>query len=215
MTPPEFGSLTVREPSAARLLSDVRTTRLLGAFLDGPRTVADVTRELGEHLDWVRYRVRRLTAAGLLRPEGERTRKGRPMRLYRAAAAVFFVPFEATHHESLDAYLEDVERDVHTWVRRNVAQSLRETGVGWGLRIARGEDGRMHSKMSRSPELDFAVTPDGPALLSFVYPALALDFEDAKAMQAELLDVFHRYAARAGAQPYLCQLVLCPVSLQT
>lgn len=212
MTHQKFGSLTVRGTAAAQALVDVRTTRLLGAFLDEGRSVAEVARVLGEDLDWVRYRVRRLTALGLLRDVGVRTRKGRPMRLYQAAAPVFFVPFEVTRYESLDAYLEGVEGEVGAWVRRNVAQALRDTGEGWGLRVARGEDGQMHSKMSRSPDADETVAGQRPALLSFVYPTLSLDFEDAKALQAELLGVFHRYAGRAGAQTYLCQFVLCPVS---
>ncbi len=213
MTPWNFGSLTVCDPAAAHALVDVRITRLLGAFLDEARTTSEVARELGEDLDWVRYRVGRLTSLGLLRSDDVRTRKGRAMRLYRAAASVFFVPFEVTRYESLEAYLEGVEGEVTGWVRRNVAQALRGVGEGWGLRIARGEDGRMHSKMSRSPGAEVPVAAPGPALLSYVYPALRLDFEDAQAMQAELSEVFRRYAAREGAQTYLCQFVLCPVSL--
>lgn len=212
MTHLESGSFIVRDPAAARVLVDVHTTRLLGAFLDEARSVSDVARELGEDLDSVRHRVRRLTTLGLLRVDEMRRRKGRAMRLYRAVARVFFVPFEVTQYESLDAYLEGVERDVFVWVRRNVAQSLRNAGEGWGLRIARGEDGRMHSKMSRAPDADVTPAPQSSALLSFVYPALSLNFEDARAMQTDLLEVFRRYAAREGAQTYVCQFVLCPVS---
>ncbi|WP_027483256.1 hypothetical protein [Deinococcus pimensis] len=214
MTGRHFGSFTVHDPAAAHALLDLRTTRLLDAFLDEARSMSDVARALEEDLDWVRYRVRRLTTLGLLHVQAERRRKGRAMRLYRAAAAVFFVPFEVTRYESLEAYLEGVEGDVAGWVRRNVARTLREMGEGWGLRVARGEDGRMHSKLSRSPDEDLTPGAQGPALVSFVYPALSLDFEDARAMQAELLEVFGKYAARGGARPYLCQLVLCPVTVR-
>ncbi|PYE50986.1 helix-turn-helix transcriptional regulator [Deinococcus yavapaiensis] len=207
------GSLTVHDPAAAHALLDVRTTRLLDAFLDEARSTSEVARELNEDLDWVRYRVRRLTALGLLRGDEERRRKGRAMRLYRAVATVFFVPFEVTRYESLESYLTAVEGDVHGWVRRNVAQTLRGMGEGWGLRVARGEDGRVHSKMTRSPDEDLSPNAQSPALLSFVYPALSLKFEDAKAMQADLLEVFGKYAALKGTQRYLCQLVMCPVSV--
>src|SRR3712207_4147303 len=108
MTPHHFGSFTVRNADAARLLVDVRTTGLLGAFLDAPRSVSDAARALNEYLDWARYRGRRLEAAGLLRLDGVQRRKGRAMKLYRAVADVFFVPFEVTRFESLDGYLEGV-----------------------------------------------------------------------------------------------------------
>ena len=212
MTEPFLGSFTVQDAAAAEALLDPRVTRLLGAFWEEARPVKEVATELGVSVDQVLYRVRRLEELGLLRQVGLRKRKGRPMRLYHAAAPVFFVPFEVTRYATLEAYVQAVEEDAAALVRRNVTLALRSVGEAWGLRVARGPDGEVHSKLALNAGADFTVTPDGPALLSFVYPSLHLDFSDAKALQSELLEVFARYAGRGGAQTYVCQIVLCPLS---
>ncbi|MFC4638653.1 ArsR/SmtB family transcription factor [Deinococcus hohokamensis] len=212
MTGPFSGSVTVQDERAAQALLDPRTPRLLEAFWTAPRSVSDVASALGMSLDSLLYRVRRLEQLSLLQHTDTRERRGRPIKLYRAAAQAFFVPFEATPYETLEAYLAEVERDVAGFVRRNVARTLEATGAHWGLRVAPGPDGHLQSKLAVCADHDWTMTPEGPALLSFVYPALQLDFADAKALQAELMAVFSRYAGREGAGTYVCQMVLCPVT---
>ncbi|ADV66346.1 winged helix-turn-helix domain-containing protein [Deinococcus maricopensis] len=212
MTPPDSGSVTVRDEPTAHALLDPRTPRILGAFWDAPRSVSDAARHLGMPLDHLLYRVRRLETLGLLHAPTRQPRQGRPIKLYRTTASAYFVPFEVTRHDTLETYLAAAERDVIHLVQRNVTRALRAAGDHWGLRIARGPDGHIHTKLARQADQDWTMTDDGPALLSFVYPTLHLDDPDAKALQAELLSVFSRYAARTGARPYLCQMVLCPVT---
>ena len=208
---PVLTSLDVHTSQAAQALLDPRTARLLEVF-QAPCSASDAAARLDLPLDRVLYRVKRLKQAGLLRHVDTLARPGRPIRRYQVAARAFFVPFAVTPYETLEAYLAEAEREVTAFVQRNVARTLEGTGRGWGLRVAPGADGHLHSKLAVSADEDWAMTPDGPALLSFVYPALRLDFADAKAMQAELMAVFHRYAGKGGAAPYACGLTLCPVA---
>ncbi|MFC4426384.1 ArsR family transcriptional regulator [Deinococcus navajonensis] len=212
MTGQFSGSVTVQDERTAQALLDPRTPRLLEAFWTRPLGVADAAAALGVPLDQLLYRVRRLRQLGLLQQVGTRQRKGRPIQLYQAAAQAFFVPFEATPYATLEAYLAEAEREVAGFVRQNVVRTLENTSPRWGLRVAPGPDGHLHSRLAVCAHQDWTMTPDGPALLSFVYPALQLDFADAKALQAELMAVFGRYAGREGAGTYICQMVLCPVT---
>lgn len=212
MTDPDSGSLTVQEPRAAQALLDPRTARILAEFWHEPTGVATAAERLGAPLDALLYRVRRLEAAGLLRCVGTRARGGRPIRLYSTAAPAFFVPFDVTPYATLEAYLAEADREVNRLVQRGVARALEQLEARWGLRVAPGPDGHVHSKLAHVAGANWTMTPDGPPLLSFVYPALQLDFRDAKALQAELMEVFQRYAAHQGRDTYLCRIVLCPLS---
>ncbi|SMB86025.1 hypothetical protein [Deinococcus hopiensis] len=213
MTQPDSGSLTVQTAAAADALLDLRTARILAVFWQEARTVTEAARQLGQDPEELRYRVRRLTALGLLQHTETQARKGRPMKRYRVVAQAYFVPFEVTRHETLEAYLAQIEGEAAAFVRRNLTWALQRNGEGWGLRLARGEDGEIHSKLALSPNEDWGMTESGPALLSFVYPALKLDLREAKAFQRDLLALFRQYAGKPGAQTYLCQMVLCPVNL--
>ena len=195
----------------ADALLDLRTARILAAFWAEPRTITEAARELGEDAEDLRYRVRRLSNLGLLRHVDSLPRGARAMKRYRTVASAYFVPFEVTRYETLEAYPAHIGADAAAFVRQNLTRTLQSSGEGWGLRVARGEDGQVHSKLALSADEDWAMTESGPALLSFVYPALKLDYGEAKALQRELLEVFMRYAGQSGAQTYLCQMVLCPV----
>src|SRR5690606_27537782 len=112
-------------------------------------------------------RVRRFVELGLIEVVEEVGRAGRPIKLYRTVADVFFVPFEATHAESLEAAL--AERDAY-WerlLRRNVVRGRLEALGTWGTRYYRDDRGRLQVQTAVTPEAN-ATTLDSeaPAVLS-------------------------------------------------
>src|SRR5690606_17907462 len=124
--PTSSRSLTVRDARAAEALVDPTTLRHLAPFLGRDRSVAEAARETGEKPNTTLRRVRRFVDMGLLRVWREVPRAGRPVKRYRAVADVFFVPFDATGAESLEAAL--AERDAY-WerlLRRNVVRGRME-----------------------------------------------------------------------------------------
>ncbi len=209
---PDLSFRVVRDPTAAELLMNPTTLRQLAPFLGRERTVGQAATESGELANTVLKRAKRFLAAGLLEVSGTLPRRGRPMKLYRTIADLFFVPFEATAAESLETSL--AERDAY-WerlLRRNVVRARMEALGTWGTRVYRDERGRLQVQTAVTPEAD-ATTLDAaaPAVLSSWRDSVTLDFEDAKALQREMYELLLRYEQKQGAQRYIVRLALAPV----
>lgn len=210
-TPPR--TAVVRDERQARLLLDATTRAQLAPFLGRPRSVGEAAADTGEKSNTVFRRVRRFEAAGLVEVAETVPRRGRPLRRYRAIADVFFVPFEASAAEDLEAALADREAWVASLLRRSVVRARREAIGVWGTRIYRDVRGRVQVQMAVRPDADADPPgPEGPAVLSAWRDALELDHHDAKALQRELLELLNRYQAKRGAQRYVIHLGLAPVS---
>jgi hypothetical protein len=174
---PGLSYRVVRDPAAAELLMNPTTLRQLAPYLGRERTVGQAAVESGELANTVLKRAKRFLAAGLLEVSGTLPRRGRPMKLYRTTADLFFVPFEATAAESLEASL--AERDAY-WerlLRRNVVRARMEALGTWGTRVYRDERGRLQVQTAVTPEAD-ATTLDAaaPAVLSSWRDSVTLDF---------------------------------------
>lgn len=204
--------LVVRDPAAAALLMDPTALRQLAPFLGRSRTVSEAARETGELPNTVLKRARRFLRLGLLVVAEERPRRGRAVKLYRTPADLFFVPFEATAADSLEAAL--AERDAY-WerlLRRNVVRARREALGTWGTRVYRDVRGRLQVQTAITPEADATtLDADAPAALSSWRDSVTLDFHDAKALQREMYDLLLRYEQKQGAQRYIVRLGLAPV----
>lgn len=202
----------VRDADAAELLMNPTTLRQIAPFLGRARTVLQAAEESGELPNTVLKRVRRFRAAELLEIAGAVPRRGRPMKLYRTTADLFFVPFEATAAESLEASL--AERDAY-WerlLRRNVVRARMEALGTWGTRVYRDDRGRLQVQTAVTPEADATtLEADAPAVLSSWRDSVTLDFEDAKALQREMYELLLRYEQKQGAQRYIVRLALAPV----
>jgi hypothetical protein len=203
----------VSDPDQARLLLDARTRAQLAPFLARPLAVGEAARAAGEKPNTVLRRVQRFLAAGLLEVAETVPRRGRPIRRYRTIADVFFVPFEASAAEDLEAALAEREAWVAAVLRRAVVRARREAIGVWGTRIYRDDRGRVQVQMAVRPDADAEPPgPEGPAVLSAWRDALELDYPDAKALQRELFELLQRYQAKRGAQRYVIHLGLAPVA---
>ena len=204
--------LRVENAEAAAVLTNPHTLRQLEPFLARDLTVKEAAAETGEKPNTVLSRVRRFLRLGLLEVVREEPRQGRAVKVYRSAADGFFVPFEATSAESLEAAL--AERDAY-WqdlLRRNVVRARLEKVETYGTRIYRDPRGRLQVQMAVTPEYNHTTLgSNDPAVLSAWRDAVYLDFEDAKALQLEMFDLLKRYQQKRGAQRYIVRLGLAPV----
>ncbi len=205
-------TLMVTAGDAAEALTDPQTLRHLAPFLGRTSTVADAARESGEKPNTTLKRVQRFVELGLLEVVGERKRPGRPVKLYRTVADVFFVPFEATHSESLEAALAERDAYWEAMLRRNVVRARSERLGTWGTRFYRDTRGRLQVQTAVTPDVNATtLDQDGPAVLSLWRDQLTLDFADAKELQREMFALVQRYNSRQGSQRYLVRMGLAPV----
>jgi hypothetical protein len=202
----------VRDPGVARALVRPSGLRQLAPFIGAPRTVSEVARETGEKPNTVLRRVERLLARGLLEVADERRRAGRPLRRYRATADVFFVPFEATGADDLEAALADRDAYWERLLRRHVVRARSEAMGVWGTRIYRDARGRVQVQTAVSPDANASMLDDGmPAALSAWRDQVWLDHADAKAFQRELYELVQRYQRARGAQRYVVHVGLAAI----
>ena len=202
----------VRDPAAARMLVRPSGLRRLEPFMGPPRSVGEVARTTGEKPNTVLRRVGRLIDLGLLEVAEERPRAGRSIRRYRAAADVFFVPFEATGAADLTSALAERDADWERLLRRHVVRARREAMGTWGTRIYRDGRGRLQIQTAVSPDANASMLDDDmPAALSAWRDQIWLDHADAKELQRELYALVQRYQRARGAQRYVIHVAMAAI----
>ncbi len=204
--------MVITDPTAARALLDPSTVRHLAPFLGSELSVSEAAEISGEKPNTVLSRVRRFVTLGLLEVSREVPRAGRPIKLYTAVADVFFVPFEASEAESLEAALAERERYVEDLLRHNVVRGRLEALGNWGTRVYKDERGRLQVQTAVTPDANVTMLdPGAPAVLSAWRDAVMLDYEDAKALQRQLYELLLRYLRYDGSQRYVVHVGMAPV----
>lgn len=212
MRPSQSDAVVITDPEAAAALIDPVTLHRLAPFIGRSLSVSQAAADAGEKANTTLKRVRRFVDLGLLEVAAEVARPGRAIKLYRAVADVFFVPFEATGAESLEAALAERERYSERLLRRNVVQARLDTMGTWGTRIYRDSRGRLQVQTALTPTSNVtSLDPTAPAVLSAWRDSLTLDFDDAKALQGEMFALLQRYLEKDGAQRYVVHLAMAPL----
>ena len=107
---------TARTPEQARLLQDMLYVGLLGRLLKGDASAGEVARETSRTLQQVHHKLTRMLQAGLIEVRGERTRGGRPVKIYGAVAREYRVPFALTDAATVGELIQESHRpllDLH------------------------------------------------------------------------------------------------------
>ena len=146
----------------------------------------------------------------------EEPRRGKAVKVYRASAESFFVPFDVTPSASLEQLLQGLLGDVEKVFHREAAKAFQQAFPTKGIHV--GLTGNQLSVMLCEREGREAFKE---AFLGLGAPALVLrhgtlnfDFKTAKAFQKDLYDLFARYSTKQTphAQLYAYQLGLTPLS---
>lgn len=206
-------TLTVRDPAVAELLIDPVKLRHLAPFLGRERSVSEAARESGAKPNTTLRRVQRLLDLGLLEVARELPRGGRPVKLYRSAAEIFFVPFDATSADTLESALAERDAYWEALLRRHVVRARSEQFGSWGTRIYRDRRGRLQVQTALDAHRNTTSLDDGdPAILSAWRDRVYLDYPDAKALQRELFELLLRYQRKGGSQRYVVRVGMAPVN---
>ena len=197
------------DPGMANVLTDPKHLRYIAPFLERERTVSEVADEVGSTLSTTYRRVKRYCDLGVLTITREQPRGGKAVKLYRAVADAFFIPYQVTDGEEANSarwqahWAEDFQRGF----RHAYGEEL-ET---WGQRLCR-KDGVFTSMLAKGPDEEVDTLSDNlPAFFSRFHDSLYLDFAAAKAFQRDLDALFNSYAAQKGQQRYMMRISLVPV----
>ena len=201
----------LENPKACAVLVDREQLRSLGAFLARENTISSAAEELGVNPTKLYKQVQRFLELGLVKITRFEKRNGRATKYYRSSSDQFFIPFRMhppelighqnrQHHTRLFAQgLERVYRQEH-FIEQD-----------WGAITAHTPGGAVYLSISNSQgERWDHLDPNAPAVVSGWNP-IQLDFEDAKAMQRELVEMMSRYMEKGGNRTYLLGLFLTDI----
>lgn len=206
------GARRVDDLDQAAVLIDRAWLRLLGAFMERARSMSEAAADLGVTTEWLYRRVKRLEDVGLLKVEDTRARSGRSIKLYRATADAYFVPFSLVPAP----HIGSANRAFHAALfEAAIGRTFRRPPFdahGWGFRTARAPSGDLFVRIVREDGLRWAeLGTDAPVMVSG-WHVLHLGPDDARELQAEMRALHERFSKRVGATPYLMGIFLADTS---
>ena len=180
-------ALRVTDDRAAAALADPMLRRLVLTFVGQARSIGEVAASSGLELKRLHHHVTRLCRLGLLELVGERPRRGRAIKLYRAKADSFFVSSDAAP----ELFTEPLSRELRVAIRRH------QLKTGSGMLLYTGKNG---APLMR-PVFDEA----NPSITTELWKVLRLDAAEAAELRSDLQRLFDRYAAQSSGRgkPYL------------
>jgi hypothetical protein len=204
--------LTVSSTGAAQILLRSEQRRFLEPFVGRERSASQAARELELPVESMAYRVRALTAKGLLSRTGTVPRKGRAITLYRAPSEIR-APLDLLPYEDLRGFFALVDSGLREVFLASLARSAERAGLGdWLVRLYRADDGTIRLDLAPAggvwdPAL--LLSPSAPAVV-FNWVPLAIDRRQAKELQRELLALVARHHVPGAAPTHLMGLFLTP-----
>jgi hypothetical protein len=209
--------LEVVDKEQAKVLLEDKTLQFLSPFMGVERSAEAAATLLNVNLNTLLYQIQRLRKYKLLQLVRTQKRRGPSIKMYRASADTFFVPFPATPY----AHPEDLFLREYEPLHRKFLAGFLEAGMEWvGLESIDdfGLSVYLESntiKVSHGPNPHKAISinpsaPDAPAIF-IQWQELKLSFEDAKHLQGEMMRLLERYQKKNGSGNYLAHVGLAPL----
>ena len=207
----------VKDADAARALTDPKAQRYLLPFICAELSLSEAARRLGVKPNALLYHIDKLLALGLLEVARVEPRRGRASKVYRASAERFFVPFSLTQADTVQSLSAETSVRSERLFQYDLINAEMAFGDDWGVAIYLMEDGSLSIDLTTSREHP---AEDTAFILDDAHPAVwscwlevSLGFEEAKALQRELVTLWERYRRRRSPDEprYTLRLGLAPV----
>ncbi|WP_374927799.1 hypothetical protein [Kytococcus sedentarius] len=187
--------LEVTDPRTVRALSSGRAARYLAPYFAGACSIAEAAEYLDEPMGRTHYWTRRWCELGALAVVAERTRPGRPIRIYRTVARQFVVAPEHLPQDHFDHVVAGTHRVLFRAIREAIGASEPPTMV---VRQAPGQRGVSvaHESAPRAPESGRRTPSSDDSVHNS--SSLQLDEAEAQELADELQGVLSRWSERVG-----------------
>lgn len=128
--PSAHARFTAQTPEQARLLLDLSYFKVLGRVMHAPSSAGEVAQAAGLSVKQAHHRLTRLLGAGLAEVCEERARGGRAVKIYRAVADEYRVPFALTSAATLGEVLQTLQGPFLAEQNAAIAQALTRFSSG-------------------------------------------------------------------------------------
>jgi hypothetical protein len=204
--------LCVTSAAAARVILRPEERRFLEPFIGRELSAAQAARALGLPVEQLAYRVRALTAKGLLQPTRTVPRKGRAITMYQGSPEIR-APLDLLPYDDVRGLFELVDAGLRDVFLTSLARLADRSGLGdWVVKLYRADDGGI--RLDLAPEgghwdPTVLLSERAPAVV-FNWVPLSLDDQQAKDLQRELLALIARYRPQPGVPSHVLGLFLTP-----
>jgi hypothetical protein len=147
MKPLNYGRETrveIKDPKQAKLLSSPESFRFFEPFLARDCTVSQAAREVKCKVDAMLYRVKTFVKTGLLNVVKTQSRRGRSVKVYRSSADEYYIPFEITPYEDVEAFFRRSRKANEKIFLPRFAKIIRQIGRE-GRKFFRDDNGEVWS----------------------------------------------------------------------
>jgi hypothetical protein len=206
----DLESRPLTDKTAIAFLTNPDHHRYLECFMGSECTMATAAARLGEPLQRIFRKVRRMLDLDLIEQTRLETRVGRSIRYYQTVADQFFIPFSDKSFEEI--LLESNLNFERRFVSCVAAQWLEyaTNNQGWGTTYARGSHGRLVTRAPVHAQPQTPV-PEPPNVLSS-FTEWKLNPDNATALLEDLTALLKRYDAKngSGSQAFLVRVAMSP-----
>lgn len=140
---------TAQTPQQARLLLDFSYFKVLGRVMREPSSAGEVAQSAGLTVKQAHHRLTRLLAVGLVEVCGERARAGRAVKLYRAVADEYRVPFALTPAATLGETLQILQGPFLAEQHAALAHALTRASSG-EVKLSLNAQGRFQATLGET-----------------------------------------------------------------
>lgn len=149
----------VKSVEQARLLSSPESLRFFEPFVARDCTVSQAAKEVKCKVDTMLYRVNLFVKTGLLKVVNQQARRGRSVKVYRSSADAYYIPFEITPFEDVEAFFQKSRKANDDILLPRFAQAVRKAGRE-GRIIYRDDKGEVWSSSAGSLDDTFTGLED-------------------------------------------------------
>jgi hypothetical protein len=210
---------TIESQAAADFLGNPRTGALIGPFIERETTIKHAAEKLKISPLRMFRAVKKMEDLNLLRVARVETRRGRPLKHYRASSDAYFVPYRVTGSDSLEDFLMVQDDHLRRVFVRSFAEYLLgvlgEQGSDPGRLIYRDHNGSVvtHSVggLDDPRGTETPILEDDAYLGWSNYSMLKLDLERSRELKRELVTLFEKYRAGSGERGFVVRLGMAPL----
>lgn len=185
----------IEHPDLVKILMDTEQLQWLEPFFDHEIILSDYAHKHNVKMTTLLYRVNKWVEYGILEVVREEARNGKAIKVYKAVAKAFFVPFSASHSiDFYDFFAKFSQKQEDTFLKA-FGEALDNHVPNIGVCIKRDSNDRVVAVVTSRdhPEEQIDIlTTDSPAIM-FASGRLRLDFETAKAFQQDMFALFENY----------------------
>jgi hypothetical protein len=212
----------INDSEQAKLLTNPESFRFFEPFMARDCTVSQAAKEVKCKVDTMLYRVNLFLKVGLLKVVKTQARRGRSVKVYRSSSDAYYVPFEITPYEDVEAFFTRSRRANDAILVPQFAKVIRQIGRE-GRQIYRDEKGEVWTSSAGNVN-DISISlEDTEAVRQNLESRkliganssdiLYLTEEEARAFVIELYKVWGKYKRedKSKRKPYFLEFAFVPM----